>query len=160
MAGAGPRKALRASPGRSAIPLGRVIERCMTILLQISSIILGAALTAQLAIVTYFREREHELILDRYLEGSLDYLAADLSQVSESFQHNWARCLAILKSYRDGPDEFDLNELTTGFVEVPGSRLNIVAHHRLQTLTGSSDYWCIHQKAMAFFTTANSVIVK
>jgi len=129
-------------------------------LLQFSLVLFAAALTAWFAIITYFRQREHELILTRYLEGSLDLLAAETERVSETFGHNWARCLAILKSYRDLEDQFDVDELSKGFLELQSSKLNIVAHHRLYTLIGSGDYWQFYQKAMTYYTTANSVVVK
>jgi hypothetical protein len=129
-------------------------------LLQTSLALFAAALTAWFAVLTYFRQREHELILSRYLEGGLDLLAAEVERVSETFSHNWARCLAILKSYRDLEDQFDVEELSKGFLELQSSKHNIVAHHRLYTLTGAREYWDFYQKAMAYYTTANSVLVK
>lgn len=129
-------------------------------LLQSSLALFAAALAAWFAVLTYFRQREHELILSRYLEGGLDLLAAEVERVSETFSHNWARCLAILKSYRDLEDQFDIEELSKGFLELQSSKHNIVAHHRLYTLTGAGEYWDFYQKAMAYYTTANSVLVK
>lgn len=129
-------------------------------LLQSSLVLLGAALAAWLAVLTYFRQREHELILSRYLEGGLDLLAGEVERVSETFSHNWARCLAILKSYRDLEEQFDVEELSKGFLELQSSKHNIVAHHRLYTLTGAREYWDLYQKVMAYYTTANSILVK
>lgn len=129
-------------------------------LLQSSLALFAAALAAWFAVLTYFRQREHELILSRYLEGGLDLLAAEVERVSETFSHNWARCLAILRSYRDLEDQFDIEELSKGFLELKSSKHNIVAHHRLYTLTGAREYWDFYQKAMAYYTTANSVLVK
>lgn len=129
-------------------------------LLQSSLALFAAALTAWFAVLTYFRQREHELILSRYLEGGLDLLAAEVERVSETFSHNWVRCLAILKSYRDLEDQFDVEELSKGFLELQSSKHNIVAHHRLYTLTGAREYWDFYVKTMAYYTTANSVLVK
>ncbi len=120
--------------------------------------LLAAGLAAWFAIQTYYRQREYELILSRYLEGSLDLLAAELGNVSEIFSHNWARCLAIIKSYRDLEDGYDLNELNKGFMELQSSKHNTVAHQRLYFLTGTHDYWKFYQHALAYFTSANSVL--
>ncbi|MGH8580591.1 MAG: hypothetical protein ACREVK_10900 [Gammaproteobacteria bacterium] len=130
------------------------------VLLQSSLALLAAGLTAWFAVFTYFRQREHELILSRYLESGLDLLAAEVERVSETFSHNWARCLLILKSYRDLEDQYDVGELSKGFLELQSSKHNIVAHHRLYTLTGAREYWDFYQKAMAYYTSANSVLVK
>lgn len=130
------------------------------VLLQVSLALLAAALAAGFAVHTYFRQREHELILSRYLEGSLDFLAAEVGNAYEIFSHNWARCLAIIKSYRDVEQQFDLGELSKDFLELKSGKHNIVAHHRLHTLTGTNDYWVAYQHAMAYFTSANSILVK
>lgn len=132
----------------------------MSTLFQVSMALLSAALAAWFAVITYFRQREHELILSRYLDGGLDLLAAEVQRVSETFSHNWARCLAILKSFRDMGTEFNTAELSQGFIELQSSKHNIVAHHRLLTLTGAAEYWHFYQKAMAYYTSANSVLVK
>lgn len=129
------------------------------IIIKICMALLAASLSAWFAIQTYYRQREYELILSRYLEGSLDLLAGELSNVSEIFSHNWARCLAIIKSYRDLEDDFDLSELNKGFIELQSSRHNPVAHQRLYTLTGTHDYWRFCQEALAYFTSANSTLV-
>ena len=129
------------------------------IIIKICMALLAAGLTALFAVQTYYRQREYELILSRYLEGSIDLLAAELSHVSEVFSHNWARCLAIIKSFRDLEDDYELNELKKGFIELQSSIHNTVAHQRLYFLTGTHDYWKVYQLALAYFTCANSVLV-
>jgi hypothetical protein len=123
------------------------------VLLQTSLALFAASLTAWFAVLIYFRQREHELILSRYLEGSLDHLAAEVGIIYEAFSHNWARCLAIIKSYRDIEEQFDLEELSKGFVDLQAGKHNIVAHQRLFTLTGTNDYWVAYQLAMAHLFT-------
>ncbi|OYQ40116.1 hypothetical protein CHU94_12365 [Rhodoferax sp. TH121] len=66
----------------------------------------------------------------------------------------------MLASYRDLEGDFDPSEFEKGFVELQSSNLNIVAHHRLFTLVGTHEYWSVYQSAMAFFTSANAVLVK
>lgn len=129
------------------------------ILFQITLAFFASALAALFAIYIYFRQREHELIQTRYLEGAIDLLAAETDRIAETFSHNWARCLGILKSYRDMENQFDPNELTRGFLNIHSSRHNIVAHHRLHKLTGTMDYWDYYQHVMSYYTRANSILV-
>ena len=131
-----------------------------TVLLQTSLALFAAALTGWFAVQRYYQQREYELILSRYLEGGLDLLAAEAERVTAAFHHNWARCLSVLGAYRDLESNFDLSEFDKGFVELQSSNLNIVAHYRLFTLVGTHEYWSVYQSAMAFFTSANVVLVK
>jgi hypothetical protein len=130
------------------------------IILQASLALLAAALAGWFAVQTYYQQREYELIITRYLEGGIDLLAAEVEQVVAVFNHNWARCLSILGSYRDLEGDFDLAELDKGFVELQSSNLNVIGHHKLFTLVGTHEYWTVYQSAMAFFTSANAVLVK
>lgn len=130
------------------------------ILLQTSLALFAAALTGWFAVQQYYQQREYELILSRYLEGGLDLLAAEVERVTAVFHHNWARCLSVLSSYRDLEGDFDLSEFDKGFLELQSSNLNIIGHHRLFTLVGTHEYWSVFQSAMAFYTSANAVLVK
>ena len=120
---------------------------------------LSAALAGWFAVQTYFRQREHELILSRYLEGGIDLLAAELQRVITIFNHNWARCLSVLAAFRDLEADFDIAELQKGFIDLESSNPNVVAHHRLFTLVGTHEYWMAYQAATAFFAGANIVVV-
>lgn len=129
-------------------------------ILEISLTLLAISLTALFALITFYRQKEYELVLKRYLEGTLDLLAADLQQISAVFAHNWARTLAVIKSYRDTGDDFDVLEFSDGYLEMEASNPNIVAHYKLHRLTGTMDYWSYYQKAIAFYATANSILTK
>ena len=129
-------------------------------ILEISLTLLAVSLAALFALITFYRQKEYELVLKRYLEGSIDLLAADLQEIASVFAHNWARCLAVIKSYRDTGDDFDVAELNNGFLDMKASNPNIVAHYKLHRLTGTMDYWNYYQKAIAFYTTANSTLTK
>lgn len=80
------------------------------IILQASLALFAAALTAWFAVQSYYQQREYELIIERYLEGGIDLLAAELERVTAVFHHNWARCLSMLGSYRDLESDFDISE--------------------------------------------------
>ena len=130
------------------------------VIMQVSLALLVAALAAWFAVQTYYQQREYELIISRYLEGGIDLLAAEVEREMAVFNHNWARCLSILGTYRDLENNFDLAELGKGFMESQSSNLNVIGHHKLFTLVGTHEYWAVYQSAMAFFTSANAVLVK
>jgi hypothetical protein len=45
--------------------------------------------------------------------------------------HNWARCLNIVKAYRDEKANFDIGELDKGFQNLDFSKIQRIAHHRI-----------------------------
>lgn len=129
------------------------------IILQASLALFAAALTASFAVLTYYQQREHELIIERYLEGGIDLLAGELQRVITIFNHNWARCLSMIAAFRDLEADFDVAELQRGFHDLESSNPHVVAHHRLFRLVGTHEYWMAYQAAIAFFAAANTVLV-
>lgn len=129
------------------------------LLRDVSLVLLGGAVAAKLAVSAYFTQREHEMVVSRYLEGAVDHLAADLQRMMATFNHNWHRCLALIKAYRDYSEDFDLDELKKGFLEMTSGDLNLTAHYRIYTIVRSHALWDVHQAAMAFFDSENDKLV-
>ena len=100
----------------------------------------AAGVAAWIALRLYFRQKEYELIKQRYLEGAIDIVAAEVEQALGVVQHNWTRCLNIVKTYRDENINFDVKELEKGFVDLD-SKLHRVPHHRIGNLIGSQLIW-------------------
>ena len=119
-----------------------------------------ALLGAWWALHLYFRQKEYELIKQRYLEGAVDIVAAEVEQASGVLHHNWARCLNIIKAYRDEKTDFDIQELEKGFQLLDSSKIHRIPHHRISNLTGSQLIWEIYQAAIAFIANANTQITK
>jgi hypothetical protein len=118
------------------------------------------ALGAWIGLRLYFRQKEYELIKQRYLEGAVDIVTAEIEQALGTVSHNWARCLNIVKAFRDAQNDFDAKELEKGFLELDSSRFHRVPHHRIRMLTKSEMIWQLYQLAMAFAADANSKITK
>lgn len=112
------------------------------------------------ALRMYFKQKEYELVKQRYLESAVDAVASHLEDSLGVVSHNYARCLQIVKSFRDAESNFDLKELDRGFLELDSSRFHQIAHLRLEVLIGSKVLWSAYQHALAFCTSTNSRIVK
>jgi len=125
-------------------------------LFTLAAVILGSFV----ALKVYFRQKEYELAKQRYLEGGVDVVAAELEHALGVVSHNYARCLNICKSFRDAGEDFDIKELDRGFIELDSSHFQQIAHHRIHSLINSQLIWDIFQLSMAYATNANSQIVK
>lgn len=115
---------------------------------------------AWVGIQIFYRQKEYELVKARYLEGSLDVISSELEDAIGILNHNWARCLNVVKAFRDEKESFDVDELSKGFIEFDNSKFQSIAHHRLQNLIGSAAFWKSFQLALSFVNSSNAVITK
>ena len=120
--------------------------------------LLAVGLGSWIALGMYFRQKEYELVKQRYLEGGVDVVATQLEGALGVVSHNYGRCLQVCKSMRDAKADFDLKELDTGFLELDTSSFQQIAHHRINSLLNSDVLWMAYQLALAYATTANSRI--
>ena len=129
-----------------------ILKGCFTLV--------AVGLGSLIALKAFFRQKEYELTKQRYLEGGVDVVAVQIEQALGVVSHNWARCLAIAKSFRDAGSDFDIKELEKGFLEFDSSQFKQIAHHRIGSLVRSQVIWRVFQHAMAYATNANSRICK
>lgn len=131
---------------------------CQEILKGIITLVVGLAI-ARIGLWMYFRQKEYELVKQRYLEQCVDLIASELESFLGTFSHNWARCLQILKEYRDSEENLDTKQLSAGFLALNASKFQRIAHSRLSALTQSNTVWQVYQLALAFATSANAKAV-
>ena len=129
-------------------------------LLKIAGTLIGVSIGAWVALRMYFRQKEYELVKQRYLEGAVDILAAELEQTLGIVSHNWTRCIWILRSLRDAKEDFDIKELERGFMPLDTSQFHKTAHFRVQNLTNSIAIWQAYQLAMAYAAIENSLLTE
>lgn len=119
----------------------------------------GVFVGAWLGMRAYFRQKEYELVKERYLEGAIDVVASEVEQSLDIFRHNWTRCINILKAFRDEKAAFDPKELSLGFRDFEMS-IHRIPHHRIGDLVGSQVIWDVYQLAISFAANKNSVLTK
>ena len=105
---------------------------CQELFKALLTLLVGLTI-ARVGLWIYFRQKEYELVKQRYLEQSIDILASELELAFGAFSRNWARCLQILKEYRDMEEHFEPEQLSSGFLEFESSRFQRIAHHRFRT---------------------------
>lgn len=122
--------------------------------------IAAAAIGAWLGVKVFHHQKEFDLVKQRYLEGGIDVVAAHCEQVLGIFHHNWARCLHLVKTFRDAQNLFDLEQLKQGWLELDSSQFHAVSHHRIQSLVRTHVIWEIYQLALSFAANANAVVAR
>ncbi len=122
--------------------------------------IAAACLAAWLGVKVFLRQKEFDLVKQRYLEGGIDVVVAHCEETLGTFHHNWARCLQLVKMFRDAQESFDLGQLERGFLELDSSKFHAIPHHRLQILVRTQVFWEVYQLALAFAANANAKVTK
>lgn len=101
----------------------------------------------------FYRQREYELVQKRYLEEGLDVIISTAENALYTFHHNWARCLELLKSFRDlgtmKPEDLDV-----GFLQLPTDRFALTANYRVNQIVNSPTVWRVFQLVIEFAQSA------
>lgn len=114
------------------------------------------AIGSAFALWLYFRQKEYELVKQRYLDGGVDLVIAQLESSLGVTSHNYARCLQVVKSFRDTREHFDIKMLSEGFLPLDSSKFAQHPNHRVSSLLGTQLVWSIFQSALAYATISNA----
>lgn len=82
----------------------------------------------------YFRQKEYELITERYLRQGLDRVTDQVERSLGQFRHNWARSLTVLKMFRELGTKMNEELYEGGFVEPDPSLYEIWTDYRVRDL--------------------------
>jgi len=122
--------------------------------------VLAAYIAASFALSHYFRQKEYEIVKQRYLENGIDKIVSGLEINFNNLRHNWARSLFLVQQFRDYGEHFDITELDKGFLEIYPADFERVANHRIEYLTKSEVIWLAFQLSLVFAKKSNDVITK
>ncbi len=118
--------------------------------------ILAALIAVGAGIWAFYRQREHELVQKRYLEEGLDVIVSTAENALFTYHHNWARCLELLKSFRD-VEAMKPEDLNVGFLQLPADRFALTANYRVNQIVDSGTIWRVFQLIIAFAQHACSI---
>jgi hypothetical protein len=117
-----------------------------------------ALIVAAAGLWVYFRQKEYELVKQRYLEQAIDLVCSDLMVLSGTFGQNWSHCLQLVKTYRDLPETIDPSTVFSSFKDLDTSNFNSVAHYRLRILVGSNIFWLLYQCVLGRYNALNNIV--
>jgi hypothetical protein len=120
----------------------------------------AAGFAAWLGVRVFLRQKEFELVKQRYLEGGLDSAAVHLASYQGKCAHNFARSLSVISTFRSclrGSTDFDINELERGYLELDSSDFQWVPQQRIERLIGSHVFGKLYVRALGFALTSNDV---
>jgi hypothetical protein len=98
----------------------------------IVSVLIGVPLAYIFGRHAYVRQREHELVRQRYLDGGIDRIRAYLEQAAEAFDRNVSSALETIDAFDKGVHPFPRAELKRMDID-PATQ---IAVHRAHELLG------------------------
>lgn len=122
----------------------------------LASALLVVVVTALLGLWAYFRQKEYELVRERYLEQGIDVLIHHVETALSVFQFNFTHSLLVLKTFRDLGADMPSRLYETGFLDLDKVTMVPTRNYLLQELIGDDVCYKIHQLMMVFVHDANN----
>ena len=97
-------------------------------LFTVSTILIVSLAVANHGLRVYYRQKEYELVKQRYLEGAVDILASDVELALGVLVRNVARCVYLVHELKTAPTTLDPDKMTAGFERVPGETFHVFEH--------------------------------
>jgi hypothetical protein len=126
-----------------------------TTLISLLTVFLGYLL----GLWSYYRKKEHEQIMHRYLEQGVDLISANIDHALNVFNENYMRSLSFLKKFRDAEkvgvqiaEEVNLLKFS---IYDPRS-FSVTPFYKLKSLVGDDVFWDVTQLLFAFVGTTQS----
>lgn len=113
-------------------------------------VLIVAAIPVWFGARAFFRQKEHELVHERYLEKGFDELAATAERALNAHNCNWSYALNVLKKFRDVPNELKPVELDISCFTVVSPVFPYAAAGRVIRVTQSRAIWEAIQLIVAF----------
>ncbi len=117
---------------------------------DVSVALLLVIVAALLGLWAYFRQKEYELVRERYLENGIDLIVDQVASSLHIFQQNWTRCILILKTFRDLGHDTPSRLYSEPFLRVDPNAFLSTKHYLLQQLIRDQVFYDACQLLMVF----------
>lgn len=108
----------------------------------------------------YFRQKEYELVRERYLHKGVDQLCANVEYALGTVRHNYARLLQAGKFLRDADEAAAIAVLRENSPHrVDPAKIDLTAGYRLNVLARESAYGRAHGELFALANKADNALV-
>ena len=125
--------------------------------IKASMTVCAGILAAYFGLKIYFRQREYEIVKQRYLENSIDKISEEIEHITSIATHNWAQCVHLNSQFRENPESLKNKDIDSIFLDFPEPRFLQSAHKRIFHLTHSEAFHISYSHAMANLKNYNNL---
>lgn len=130
-----------------------IINSIRPALLSLLPVLVAVWIGYRLGLITYFRRKEHEQIIHRYLDQGVDLLSANIDHTLSVFRENWAHSLRLLKEFKGTASSglpFRKESYQELFLKYEPKSFSIVPFYKVKSLVGGDIFWQSGQDLFAF----------
>ena len=121
--------------------------------------ILVAIIAPLVGLIIYFKQKQYELVRNRYLDNGVDVLLAHVEYALGIFRHNWARSLNVLKHFREMGADIPPDLYKSGFLELEPVAYKTAHTFFLKEITGSDNFPNVLQLLFSFVHNSNALFI-
>ena len=122
------------------------------------SAIAAALIAPPLGLAIYRRQKQHEIVRERYLDNGLDVISGNAERALGVFRHNWQRGLNAIKHFRDLGEDMPRDLYKGGYIELAPSDFDTSHSFVLNELLGDEIYHQAQQLLYSFVANANTFL--
>ena len=130
-----------------------VLEALKPALLSLLPAFIVIWLGYRLGMLTYFKQKENEKIIQRYLEWGIDLISSNVDHALSIFRENWVHSLLLLKEFRGTTDvglPLRKESCQEKFLKYEPSSFLITPFYKVKSLVGDDIFWESCQDLFAF----------
>lgn len=107
----------------------------------------------RIGLLTYFQKKEHEQIIQRYLEQGVDLISSNMDHALTVFRENWSLSLRMLREFRETNSAnipMRKESYNKEFIIYDSKSFSVSPYYKIKSLVGDDVFWESAQMLFAF----------
>jgi hypothetical protein len=128
-------------------------------IIQILKPAISVLIASLIGLFIYFKQKEYEIVRQRYLDNCLDLLCSNISQLLAIFRNNWTMSLHNYQIFNTAGANIETKYYQDRYLKVDQNLLETNAFYRLNILLDDQIFWKATQELIAFVDNSESFFV-
>jgi hypothetical protein len=133
-----------------------VLKSAFSFLIKVIIAFFAGWLTYWFGLKKYYKEKEHEMLQQRYLKEGVDNYAKQVEKSLNIFMDNWKLSILLLKMYREFGNQVELSYFEKKYQGVKLENIAIITNQKYATLVGGTGQYQYIQLLASFVGEATN----
>jgi hypothetical protein len=130
-----------------------LLNELKPVLFSLLTVLVSIWLGYRFGLITYFQKKEHDQIIQRYLEQGVDLIASNMDHALTTFRENWSLSLRMLREFREtNATGIPMREgsYTREFTIYDPKIFTVSPYYKIKSIVGDDVFWESAQLLFAF----------
>lgn len=132
------------------------LSSAFSYLLKVLITLLAGWLAYWFGLKKYYKEKEHEMLQQRYLKDGVDNYAKQVEKSLNVFMDNWKLSILLLKMYREFGNLVELSYFEKKYQNIKLENIAIITNQKYATLVGGTNQYQYIQLLASFVDEATN----